>query len=66
MTKYNKTPELKEKIEIAIANNLTMAKAAEEANIPFSSFKRLAIYYGVYFPNQGGEGLVRKLISVPH
>lgn len=56
MTKYIKTPELKQKIEQAIANNDTMAKAAKEANIPFTSFKRLAEHYELYSPNQGGKG----------
>lgn len=46
----------KEKILEASQNNGSMAKAASSLNIHFNTFKRLAILYKCYFPNQGLKG----------
>jgi hypothetical protein len=46
----------KEKILEASQNSGSMAKAASSLNIHFNTFKRLAILYKCYFPNQGLKG----------
>jgi len=46
-----------EKIINACKNNSTMAKAAIELGIPYSTFKRKAIKLGIWKPNQGGKGV---------
>lgn len=37
-----------------------MAQAAKKLNMPFSSFKRIAVEFGCYYPNQGGCGMVKE------
>ncbi len=39
---------------------LSMAKAAAKLGIHFNTFKRYAVMYGVYNPNQSGKGLNKK------
>ena len=46
----------KEDFENAISQTLTMAQAASELGIHFSTFKRHAVKYGLYNPNQGAKG----------
>jgi Zn finger protein HypA/HybF involved in hydrogenase expression len=45
---------------------LTMAKAAAKLNLHFNTFKKYAIKYDCYFPNQSGKGIkksIKKRIS---
>jgi Zn finger protein HypA/HybF involved in hydrogenase expression len=45
---------------------LTMAKAAAKLNLHFNTFKKYAIKYDCYFPNQSGRGIkksIKKRIS---
>ena len=38
-------------------NSKTMSEAAEKLNLHFNTFKRYAIKFGCFKPNQGGKGL---------
>jgi len=49
----------KEKILEASQNSGSMAKAASSLNIHFNTFKRLAILYKCYSPNQGLRGGIK-------
>lgn len=51
----------------AVSTSLTMSEAAAKTNLAFSTFKRYAIKYNLYLPNQGGKGLnkvIKKLDKV--
>lgn len=52
-------------IEI-INRSQTMALAAKECNMPFSTFIRYAKRLGVYRPNQGGKGIKDNYIRKDH
>jgi hypothetical protein len=39
---------------------LSMARAASKLGIHFNTFKRYAVKYGVYNPNQSGRGMAKK------
>ena len=39
---------------------LSMARAAVKLGIHFNTFKRYAVKYGVYNPNQSGKGMTKK------
>ena len=41
--------------------NLTMAKAAAELKLHFTTFKKYAEKYGCYEPNQSGEGISKNI-----
>lgn len=38
----------------------SMAKAAAELNLHFNTFKKYAIEFGCYYPNQSGKGTTKK------
>ena len=50
----------KEEIIKACKEEPTMAKAAVRVGVHFNTFKRYAIKYGVYEPNQAGKGITKK------
>lgn len=45
-----------EKILEACQNSKSMAQAASSLNIHFNTFKRIALLYNCYLPNQGLKG----------
>jgi len=47
----------KEQFIEACSNNLSMAKAAVALGLHFNTFKRHAVTYGCYKPNQAGKGI---------
>ena len=49
----------KEKFIEACNNNLSMAKAASALGLHFNTFKRYAVEYGCYKPNQAGKGITK-------
>jgi hypothetical protein len=52
-----------ELIKETIANTSSMREAALKLNVPFNSFKRIAVYLNLYKPNQtlsGVTDLVRR------
>lgn len=55
--KYKDSEELKAQIVEAVNSTITMAQAAEKVGMAFSTFKRWAIKYEVYKPNQAGIGV---------
>lgn len=54
----------KEEFIKVTTSSLTMAEAASKLGMHFNTFKRLAIEYGCYKPNQGGKGAHKKPIIV--
>ena len=48
---------LDEQVIKACQTEPTMAKARAKVDIPFSTFKRIAVRLGVYNPNQSGKGI---------
>lgn len=54
----------KEEFIKVTTSSLTMAEAASKLGMHFNTFKRLAIEYGCYKPNQGGKGTHKKPIIV--
>ena len=46
----------KEFIKIC-TESASMLEAAKRLNLPFTTFKKLAISFGIYAPNQGGKGI---------
>lgn len=53
----------KEQIESAIEKSTTMAEAATLLKLHFSTFKRHAVKFGLYTPNQGGKGKLKPKIE---
>ena len=51
----------KEQVIKVCAESKSMAKAAAELNIHFNTFKRLAIEYECYIPNQGLKGCCKPI-----
>ena len=47
-------------------NNLSMAKAASVLGLHFNTFKKYAIDYGCYKPNQSGKGIKKDIKSRIH
>jgi 5-methylcytosine-specific restriction endonuclease McrA len=42
---------------------LTMAKAAAKLNLHFNTFKRYALEYNCYSPNQSGKGIKKNILK---
>lgn len=61
--KYSYT---KEEIQKAIFSTSSMRKASEFLEIPYTSFKSLAIKHGVWVPNQGRKGIERGKRNTTH
>ncbi len=51
----------KEKIVEACSSNLTMAKAAASLDLHFNTFKKYAVKYKCYKPNQAGKGIKKNI-----
>lgn len=49
----------KEDLEKAIQESSSMSEAAIKLGMHFSTFKRKAIKYELYIPNQGGRGILK-------
>ena len=49
----------KEKFIKVCNEELSMARAASELGLHFNTFKKYALEFGVYNPNQGGRGLTK-------
>lgn len=62
MKKYNNNILTKEQIEIAINNTKSMAAAARYLNISRDKFKKYAILYDLFEPNQPGKGMIKQRI----
>ncbi len=50
---------MEQQFKDAIDASLSMGEAASRLGIHFNTFKRKAVKYGLYAPNQGGKGLVK-------
>lgn len=46
----------KQKFILTVNESSTMGKAAAKLKMPFSTFRRYAVKFGCYQPNQGGKG----------
>jgi len=49
----------------ACANATSMAQAASKLGLHFNSFKKRAIEFGCYKPNQAGQGLKKNAPKIP-
>ena len=59
MKKYARDPDLKLKLERAIAEAKTMQGASRILNISYQTFRSYAKRYGLFKPNPGGNGTKR-------
>lgn len=58
-----KNKDITKEIFIKVCNNSkSMAKAAEELELPFMTFKRMAIKLNCYNTNQSGKGLLKSKV----
>lgn len=60
--KHNRKNFTKEEIELAISNTKSMIGAARYLGISRDKFKRYAMTYNLYEPNQSGRGMRKKKV----